>query len=420
MTQTQMEEDYYEDEQDDFDVEEEDEYICEEEPVEIPKKKLRYNAPVFVPNSSNVASSLDSELVDLVDVFKPRTNVSNQAISTKASGQEAQQLLKQALGLFDQVRNSNNPKSTEAFPIHLKALTLLVKCIDKHQQNDGPMLERTLKRALYQGCELSRTNEQYSLDLSALLRDKCMKKVDDGKYLLTMLSLRVGAVSGLKMLLKSYPKTELIQKAAGRVSAQYYKGREALLLNQPNEALYYFIQAFQEIPRDAKPQTLRNKRRIFLRILPLRLVCEGKTPSTSLLQRFSMQSTWDAVYAPMIALAKQGDERSVLQHIELYRIYLLQLDCLGFVRNAMVAVARQHVIRIAFERLGKQMDLHLLASLSCFDGDLDRLTYILADLFSRGLLAGYMTLQSFVLPNGEKPFKTLGTAKPKLYRQGLI
>lgn len=402
-------------EQDDFDVEEdEDDYIREEEPVEAHKKKLRYNAPVFVP--SNVTSLLDSELVDLVDVFKPRTNVSNQAISSKASGQEAQQLLKQALDLFDQVRNNSN----EAFPTHFKALTLLVKCIDKHQQNDGPVLERTLKRALYQGCKLSRANEQYSLDLSALLRDKCMKKVDDGKYLLTMLSLRVGAVSGLKMLLKSYPKTESIQKAAGRVSAQYYKGREALLLNQPSEALHCFTRAFQEIPRDAKPQTLRNKRRIFLRILPLRLVCEGKTPSTSLLQRFSMQSTWDAVYAPMVGLAKQGDERSVLQHIELHRTYLLQLDCLGFVRNAMVAVARQHVIRIAFERLGKQMDLHLLASLSCFDGDLDRLTYVLADLFSRGLLAGYMTLQSFVLPNGEKPFKTLGTAKPKFYRQGLI
>lgn len=384
----------------------EGEYV-EEEEEEIVPKRLRQD------------QSLDEDLVPAVDLGVQLPSSDLQALAKRGAGLETQQWLGLCLTAFQQA------KPSPSFALHFKALGLLVKAVDKHQnETGGVVLERCLKRALYQSAQLCRRSEQDTLDLSALIRDKCVKKVDDAKYLLTMLSLRVDAVSGLKMLVKTFPKPP-IAKSAGRVASSYYRGREALLLNQPQDALRWFDMAFREIPHhfaDGKPrpQTLRNKRRIFSRILPLRLVCEGKTPSPGLLERFGMQQVWEQVYHPLVVFAKQGNELGVLQHVDLHRTFLLRHDCLTIVQSTMQAVARQHVFRVAFSVLGKQMDLHLLSRLDCFGGDLDRLTFVLADLFSRGLLKGYMTLLSVVLPKGDRPFPSLHTAQERHYRKGLV
>ncbi|KAH9259673.1 hypothetical protein BASA81_002095 [Batrachochytrium salamandrivorans] len=373
----------------------------------------------LLPKRLRQDQSLDEDLIPAVDLTMQLSPLDTQALVKRGMGLETQHLLELCLVAFQQV------KSTPNFMLHFKALGLLIKVVDKHQnETNGMVLEKCLKRALYQSAQLCRHSEQDTLDLSALIRDKCVKKVDDAKYLLTMLSLRIDAVSGLKMLVKTFPKSP-VGKSAGRVASNYYRGREALLLNQPKDALKWFDLAFHEIPNhflDGKPrpQTLRNKKRIFSRILPLRLVCEGKIPLVHLLQQFKLEQVWEQVYYPLVVYAQQGNEIAVLKHVDVHRTFLLRNDCLTIVQSTMQAVARQHVFRIAFQVLGKQMDLHLLAKLDCFGGDLDQLTFVLADLFSRGLLKGYMTLMSVVLPKGDRPFPSLYTAQERHYRKGLV
>lgn len=314
----------------------------------------------------------------------------------------------------------------KAFTVYMQVLDQFYKLVTRGElQNE---LENTLNYLCFESARLSKRirndgNKATETLLSKMRIFLAKLKSPASQVVGLALCLRIGsgAMSNLKVFFESKTK----ETAWSRVTISYYRARLAAIEGRIGDAARLLEESYTGIPMTiAVPgsHAFANKKRAFERLVPFRLVM-GKYPKPILLDQFNLG--WR--YEKLIAASKAGDVNSVMRELDLHEDYFARMECANMLKVWLVAVARQHILRIVHRELGNasELDLTTLASLSCWSTEsvetmedkIHRLLFILSDLVSRGMLKAEIRLDRAVLVlHAQNPFPRLSVSQPRPYK----